>query len=166
MSRSNAAAIRRRVTNVQNNFNNPPVTPDNVISDINPPPPIPAKQNSSLNPRQLLNELDSRVNLIEESLQNTDSSNKPNIIDIIDEFNTRFEIMATEISDLKDTIIKLQSYTMDVNKMLLNERIQILSEIPVQSSDDINNLDINTNPLTSVDMRELVNEEISKEEIN
>tara|TARA_Y100000361_G_C11157486_1_gene345102 strand:+ start:841 stop:1332 length:492 start_codon:yes stop_codon:yes gene_type:complete len=163
MSRSNAAAIRRRVTNVQNNFNNPPVTPDNVISDINPPPPIPAKQNSSLNPRQLLNELDSRVNLIEESLQNTDSSNKPNIIDIIDEFNTRFEMMATEISDLKDTIIKLQSYTMDVNKMLLNERIQILSEIPVQSSDDINNLDVNTTPLTSVDMRELVNEEIGKE---
>lgn len=165
MSRSNAAAIRRRVTNVQNNFNNPPVTPDNIISDITPPPPIPAKQTSSLNPRQLLNELDSRVNLIEESLQHTDSSNKPNIIDIIDEFNSRFEMMATEISDLKDTIIKLQSYTMDVNKMLLNERIQILSEIPVQSSDDINNLDVNTTPLTSVDMRELVNEEISKEEI-
>jgi hypothetical protein len=163
MSRSNAAAIRRRVTNVQNNFNNPPVTPDNIISDITPPPPIPAKQSSSLNPRQLLNELDSRVNLIEESLQNSDSSNKPNIIDIIDEFNSRFEMMATEISDLKDTIFKLQSYTMDVNKMLLDERIQILSEIPTQSSDDIKNLDINTNPLTSVDMRELVNEEISKE---
>ena len=163
MSRSNAAAIRRRVTNVQNNFNTPPVTPDNIISDITPPPPIPAIQTSSLNPRQLLNELDSRVNLIEESLQNTDSSNKPNIIDIIDEFNSRFEMMATEISDLKDTIFKLQSYTMDVNKMLLDERIQILSEIPTQSSDDIKNLDINTNPLTSVDMRELVNEEISKE---
>ena len=163
MSRSNAAAIRRRVTNVQNNFNNPPVTPDNIISDITPPPPIPAIQTSSLNPRQLLNELDSRVNLIEESLQNSDSSNKPNIIDIIDEFNSRFEMMATEISDLKDTIFKLQSYTMDVNKMLLDERIQILSEIPTQSSDDIKNLDINTNPLTSVDMRELVNEEISKE---
>ena len=163
MSRSNAAAIRRRVTNVQNNFNTPPVTPDNIISDITPPPPIPAKQSSSLNPRQLLNELDSRVNLIEESLQNSDSSNKPNIIDIIDEFNSRFEMMATEISDLKDTIFKLQSYTMDVNKMLLDERIQILSEIPTQSSDDIKNLDINTNPLTSVDMRELVNEEISKE---
>ena len=108
MSRSNAAAIRRRVTNVQNNFNTPPVTPDNIISDITPPPPIPAIQTSSLNPRQLLNELDSRVNLIEESLQNTDSSNKPNIIDIIDEFNSRFEMMATEISDLKDTIFKLQ----------------------------------------------------------
>ena len=165
MSRSNAAAIRRRVTNVQNNFNNPPVTPDNIISDITPPPPIPAKQSSSLNPRQLLNELDSRVNLIEESLQNSDSSNKPNIIDIIDEFNSRFEMMATEISDLKDTIFKLQSYTMDVNKMLLDERIQILSDIPTQASHDIKNLDTNTNtnPLTSVDMRELVNEEISKE---
>ena len=53
MSRSNAAAIRRRVTNVQNNFNTPPVTPDNIISDITPPPPIPAIQTSSLNPRQL-----------------------------------------------------------------------------------------------------------------
>jgi hypothetical protein len=44
---------------------------------------------------------------------------------IIDEFQSRFDLLAQELMNLKDIVLKLQSYTMDVNKMLLDERIPI-----------------------------------------
>lgn len=53
--------------------------------------------------------------------------------DTIDELNEKFEILATEIADLKDIVLKLQSYTMEVNKTLIEERISILSEVNVQN---------------------------------
>ena len=39
------------------------------------------------------------------------------------------ENIKTEINSLKDTVLKLQTYTMDVNKVLLQERINILSDL-------------------------------------
>ena len=57
---------------------------------------------------------------------------------IISEFNSRFEILAKEIDDIKNMLLKLQSYTMDVNKMLVDERIQILSNI-----DDLDQTNLN-----------------------
>lgn len=49
--------------------------------------------------------------------------------EFVDEVQTRFDILAREISELKDVILKLQSFTMDVNKALLEERINILSDL-------------------------------------
>lgn len=46
--------------------------------------------------------------------------------DVMDEFNDRFETLAQELASLKDIVLNLQSYTMEVNKTLLNERIRIL----------------------------------------
>ena len=40
---------------------------------------------------------------------------------VIEEFNTRFEIMAEEIAELKNVVLGLQSFTMDVNKTLLQQ---------------------------------------------
>jgi hypothetical protein len=48
--------------------------------------------------------------------------------DILEEYNNRFVLLAEEMAQLKDTIMKLQTYTMDVNKMLLEERVNILSD--------------------------------------
>ena len=48
---------------------------------------------------------------------------------VLDDFNNRFIMLAEEIAQLKDTIMKLQTYTMDVNKMLLDERVNILSDL-------------------------------------
>jgi hypothetical protein len=42
--------------------------------------------------------------------------------EILDEFNSRFEIMAEEIANLKNIVMNLQMYTMEVNKQLLEER--------------------------------------------
>lgn len=49
-----------------------------------------------------------------------------------DEFNSKFEILAQEVADLKDIVLKLQSYTMEVNKTLYEERIQVLSDMGVK----------------------------------
>ena len=56
-----------------------------------------------------------------------------------DEFNAKFEVLANEIADLKDIVLKLQSYTMEVNKMLMEERINVLSDIeqPVTKTDNM-----------------------------
>ena len=52
-----------------------------------------------------------------------------NISEVLDEYQQRFILLAEEINSLKDTVLKLQSYTMDVNKVLLQERINILSDL-------------------------------------
>lgn len=52
-----------------------------------------------------------------------------NISEVLDEFQQRFLLLAEEINSLKDTVLKLQTYTMDVNKVLLQERINILSDL-------------------------------------
>jgi hypothetical protein len=42
--------------------------------------------------------------------------------EVLEEFNTRFEIIAEEVANIKNIVLNLQSYTMNVNKMLLDER--------------------------------------------
>jgi len=48
---------------------------------------------------------------------------------VLEEYNNRFMMLAQEMGELKDTIMKLQTYTMDVNKMLLDERVNVLSDL-------------------------------------
>jgi hypothetical protein len=89
---------------------------------------------------------------------------------VIDEFNNRFEILATEINEMKDILLKLQSYTMDVNKMLLNERIQIFSDIGVDDKNILVNTTEETSSVfnqeqnTSVDLRDLAIRELNEQE--
>lgn len=52
-----------------------------------------------------------------------------NMNEILEEFQQRFLLLAEEINLLKDTVLKLQTYTMDVNKSLLEDRINILSDL-------------------------------------
>lgn len=49
--------------------------------------------------------------------------------EFIIEANHRFDFLMNEIVDLKDVVMKLQAYTMEVNKTLLEERIHLLSDI-------------------------------------
>ena len=53
----------------------------------------------------------------------TQEFNLPN--NLINEFQERFDLLAQELMDLKNIVLKLQSYTMEVNKMLLDEREQL-----------------------------------------
>jgi hypothetical protein len=55
--------------------------------------------------------------------------NEVDLTAILDDYNTRFIMLAEEIASLKDSLLKLQTYTMDVNKMLLDERVNVLSNL-------------------------------------
>jgi hypothetical protein len=48
---------------------------------------------------------------------------------VLTEYESRFMLLAEEMAQLKDTLMKLQTYTMDVNKMLLEERVNVLSDL-------------------------------------
>lgn len=91
---------------------------------------------------------------------------------IITEFNNRFELFAHEISDLKDIVLKLQSYTMEVNKTLLEEKNRTTTN-SVTNSDLVNTNEeskqsIETNEHvqsidnTSIDLKNLIKQEFSQ----
>jgi hypothetical protein len=54
---------------------------------------------------------------------------KTEIENMAEEFNNRYEILASEIQGIKDIVLKLQSYTMEINKTLMEERVRILSDM-------------------------------------
>lgn len=198
MSQSNAAAIRRR-TNIQAPN---PATPNANMSQSQPPQQqgqgaapaggLTLPQVIAVVDKRLLNletfmretkEFNEKQQSSMQSPSSASSSTSPGedipyvseveLNTVIDEFNNRFEILATEINELKDVLLKLQGYTMDVNKMLLNERIQIFSDIgdgkdvsttdadlKIEGSNPIlDNYDKNTK--SSVDLRDLAIKELT-----
>ena len=192
MSQSNAAAIRRR-TNIQQ-----PPTP-NISNNMQQQ--TQQQQQSGLTLPQVIALVDKRLILLETFMKDTKESSvkkenitmtptmpmtsnvnsmeseTPFVTDIelntvIDEFNNRFEILATEINEMKDILLKLQSYTMDVNKMLLNERIQIFSDIGVEENNVLVNANanedmssvFNQDQNTSVDLRDLAIRELNEQD--
>jgi hypothetical protein len=52
-----------------------------------------------------------------------------NFKEIIDEFDKRYELLAEEIVNIKNIVLSLQSYTMEVNKTLMEERVRIFSDL-------------------------------------
>ena len=50
------------------------------------------------------------------------------VSDYVVEMDHKFGVLVEEITNLKDIVLKLQAYTMDVNKMLVDELINIMSE--------------------------------------
>lgn len=56
---------------------------------------------------------------------------------VLEDFNGRFITIANEIAELKDMVLKLQSYTMDVNKSLLEDRIRVLSNLGEQGDGQV-----------------------------
>ena len=102
------------------------------------PTPLPTQQSNGLTLPQVITLIDSRLIKLEkfmnEKQDNITYTNNPmneEVVsnEIVDEFQQRFLLLAEEINLLKDTVLKLQTYTMDVNKTLLEERINILSDL-------------------------------------
>jgi hypothetical protein len=50
------------------------------------------------------------------------------LFEYLSEFDERYELLANEIADLKNIVLGLQSYTMNVNKVLMEERLQSVTE--------------------------------------
>ena len=129
MSTSLAAAKKRRAP-PQNNPPPAPVDSRGASSQIAP--------SGGMTLPQVIAVVDKRLLILETSMKEVlgaqssgvDVQNQipSNITEVLDEFNARFETMALEIENLKNIVLSLQSYTMDVNKMLLEERVRILSD--------------------------------------
>ena len=54
--------------------------------------------------------------------------------EVLNEYNHRFELLAEEIANLKHIVLSLQSYTMEVNKMLVEERVRVFSDMVMESN--------------------------------
>jgi hypothetical protein len=61
---------------------------------------------------------------------------------------------------MKDIVLKLQSYTMEVNKTLMEERINVFSDLGNIANLNTNDTELNANDLTSMDLRSMVQHEL------
>jgi len=175
MSKSNASAKNRRAfisptpnpaINVQPQQSSTATTSNN-------------NQTSGLTLQQVISVIDKRLiyleNYIKDSNNNksvkfnddTEEAEPDNhISEILSEFNSRFDIFAEEIGNLKEIVLKLQSFTMDVNKMLLEERNNNLlmmsdssNQTPVVDNTDVTHTETSTveDTKTVVDDADIVN---------
>ena len=98
------------------------------------PQPTQSNMGPGLTLPQVIALVDKRLNHLEGFVQTQMLNPAPKEDDqlksIVEEYNARFDIIADELASLKDTIMKLQTYTMEVNKTLMEERIRILSDEP------------------------------------
>jgi hypothetical protein len=145
---SSALARKKRSADI------PPSTPNSGIQynpSINSRPAVntPSSKQAGLTLPQVISVIDNRLialeNYVKENKNNEQCSSKTVTFQtqeqysqptFIDEIESRFEILAKEFTELKDIVLRLQSYTLDVNKTLLEERIHLLSDL----GDDNNNI--------------------------
>jgi hypothetical protein len=171
MSNSATSAAKRRraapfltTSGVPTNFlpeSSQPITPQSNISQTQ------SSEQKMLTLPQVIALVDSRLsnlekNVIElksqpetpnyESADVTSNINEESVKTIIDsimfehlrEFNERYEILANEISDLKNVVMGLQSYTMNVNKILFEEKIKPIVSMSTHTSTNTDNVNVST----------------------
>ena len=158
MSGSLASAKRRRA-GLQPSSSPSEAPPPIPIPVATPnPPPITAAPISAINGRmslpQLLSNLENRINAIErkEPVKQVAISNAPplefnvtdpdtgeerkmTLSDYMTDMDKKFFMLAEEITTMKDIVIKLQSYTMDVNKMLMEKMNVTMSVSEVKTEE-------------------------------
>jgi hypothetical protein len=137
---ANAAARKRRAGGA--NFDPSPPTPQQFQQNQN------QNQNQNRGPgqgqgltiQQVVVLVDQRLTTLETFMKETkekqvsqpvqpvlnpvqqSSFDEETIAQLNNDMNQRFELLATELGELKDIVMKLQSYTMDVNRTLLEQK--------------------------------------------
>ena len=117
MSAANSSAKKRRA---------PPST-EPIKVNPSPNTPMNSPANTGLTLPQVISLIDKRLINLETvtknitTTQTNDSDNNETVLPemFMEELQSRFDIMADEIANLKNIVLKLQTYTMDVNKILL-----------------------------------------------
>jgi hypothetical protein len=167
MSSSLASAKRRRA-GIQSSTQ--PPQPPQPQQPPQPPQPTSVNQRARMSLPQLINSMEARIKVLEENkpiednkpqtenqeisfnVTNPDTGETKNMTmsDYMTDMDKKFFMLAEELTNMKDIVMKLQTFTMEVNKNLYEERIKILSEIPENVSisdgaiDEENNENINT----------------------
>lgn len=132
MSSAIAAAKRRRAFNQDQNSNNNNQKQTSASSPTQQPAQPSQPNNKPQTMQEFVKSVDSRLSTMESRLN-----------EVIDEYETRFTLLAEEIANMKDVIIKVQSFSMEINKDLHNERIRVLSDIESKPLENINENIIN-----------------------
>jgi len=165
MSSSNAAAIRRRVGAQGVPAPTPGQSTPNMPTSSSTSAPSSAPAQMTL--QQVISTVDKRLSQLETIVQSNNNNNNNNnessdLPLVVDEFNNRFELIVTEINSLKDIVMKLQSYTMEVNKMLVDERIHILSDLGNNSvASSTAGSRVRAGSPNSVDLKKMVEQELN-----
>ena len=120
-----SAAKKRRAAGANSDNNNTVVPPRDFTSS--------SRQNG-LTMQQVITAFNGRIKKLEE---NTNNNSNSNFLVTPDEIDSRFQILVNEIQELKDMVIKLQSFTMEVNKTLFDERIKVLTNENIILSHEI-----------------------------
>jgi hypothetical protein len=102
----------------------------------------PSQNQPGLTLPQVIHIIDKRLTALEQftrehqsQIQYDESSNgiqqdvPTNMKELVEEFDKRYDMLAEEIVNLKNIVLSLQSYTMEVNKTLMEERGRIYDEI-------------------------------------
>jgi hypothetical protein len=129
MSQANAAARKRRAGGASLQDNVIP-TQNNTTSSAQP-------SKGGLTLPQVISLVDKRLIALETFMKasNTgvavqqESVSEDAVNQLADEINAKFEMLVGEVEGLKDIVLKLQAYTMEVNKTLYEERVQVLSDM-------------------------------------
>ncbi len=146
MSTANAAARKRRAGGAS--IESSPPAPSKAVP-TRPGVTPGAPQATGLSLQQVISLVDTRLVKLETFMRETQAAEKQQPVvnmptqaaptsssdmdEFADEVNDRFDMLAVEIANLKDIVLKLQSYTMEVNKTLMEERVSILSDMGTQS---------------------------------
>lgn len=141
------ASIKRRRAGVQSTTPTPAPTPvSNSVASPTPNGAAPNVQRRVSIP-QMLNIMEGRLQKVETALIGVKSPDEASLTNIVvsngsdpessktislteymSDMDKKFFMLAEEITNMKDTVLKLQTFTMDVNKILYDERISVLSD--------------------------------------
>lgn len=126
MSAASLSAAKKRRAAGANNNDNMPVPP----RDFN------STKTNGLTMQQVISAFNTRITKLEKNIDDKPINND-NMQVSSEEIDTRFQILVNEIQELKDMVLKVQSFTMEVNKTLFNERIKLLSTESLKISNDV-----------------------------
>jgi len=145
MSQANAAARKRRAGGATLQENGAPAQTNNLQQQA---------PKGGLTLPQVISLVDKRLITLETFMKESKGSfsqtnvstpvssasavSEDSVNQLADEFDTKFSMLAQEVAELKDIVLKLQSYTMEVNKTLYEERIVVLSDMGQTKDDRIN----------------------------
>jgi hypothetical protein len=110
-----------------------------------------------------LNSEPSQVNnaVVTKDMESLKESIRENLDGQFSEFDHRYQLLANEIANLKQIVLKLQSYSLEINKSLMDERSEILSKLNNVQEKVEETIDASTNTMEE----ENINFDISSSDV-
>lgn len=170
MSNSLASAKRRRA-NMQPETSTPSPSPSQ-------PQPQSQSQQSKMTIPAYLSLLESRLLQLEKRVDGSDGTtlmvemdtpdgakNTMKITDYMEDMDKRFHMLAEEITNMKDIVLSLQRYTLEVNQNLLNQMTSSNTMQPTVIEEEVTQMNNVPEPKMSPELEQIIgnNEEIINE---